>query len=222
MIPNQQTRAVAVVFARAPEMGKVKTRLQAAYSAEAVFLLYRAFLQDTLHLAKASGAKVILAHTPGPPFAEQQLADYCFEQRGASFGERMDGAIADARQNFPNAKLILIGSDSPHLSLESLRTAFELLSTKAVVLGPNPDDAFHLIGFQQKPVRLATAIGAPSEVTAIRNLCENEGLDVGLLAPQFDVDHPDNLGDLVALLKVLPPHARPVQTAARLRELGLL
>ena len=78
------TVGAVLVFGWRPELGLVKTRLAPWIGKPATLALYRAFLVDTLHAVRQSGATVLLAHTSGPYFPEQDLADIKFEQRAAT------------------------------------------------------------------------------------------------------------------------------------------
>ena len=126
----------------------MKTRLDPCIGKPATLALYRAFLADTLHAARQSSATILLAHTSGPHFPEQDLADITFEQRGNSFAERFDAALEDAANQLPNeTPLVLIGADTPHLSPRFLRKTFDALKTWEAVIGPNVNGGFYLLGF---------------------------------------------------------------------------
>jgi glycosyltransferase A (GT-A) superfamily protein (DUF2064 family) len=118
-----------LVFARRPELGRVKTRLESAIGDHLTLSIYRAFLADTLTAARQTNARVILAHTPGLDFPEQALADETFHQQGYTFGERFDYAIKQAADRLPpETPFVLIGADTPHLSPMFLRKTLETLS----------------------------------------------------------------------------------------------
>ena len=51
------TASAAIVFARLPEPGRVKTRLAGALSDAAACELYAAFLRDVLHLLRGCAAE---------------------------------------------------------------------------------------------------------------------------------------------------------------------
>lgn len=192
-----------LVFARRPERGKVKTRLDARIGDTLTLSLYRAFLVDTLVAAHESGAKVILAHTPGPHFPEQSLADITFPQRGRSFGERFDSSLADAANLLPvRTPLILVGADTPQLSPTFLRKTLATLEDYDAVIGPNENGGFYLLGFSKPPVPVAEvfAYSAEEEPRELYRLIRRAGLRTAFLEPHFDVDLPE---DLVKLIHVI-------------------
>jgi uncharacterized protein len=195
-----------LVFARRPELGFVKTRLDSCIGKPATLVLYRAFLADTLRAARQSGATVLLAHTSGPHFPEQDLADITFEQRGNSFGERFDSALKDAANQLPkDTPLVLIGADTPHLSPKFLLKTFDVLKIWEAVIGPNLNGGFYLLGFASHPVPVSevfshTSIEEPMELL---RLLHKARLRTMLLEPQFDVDLPEDLMRLIRLIDSL-------------------
>jgi len=192
-----------LVFARRPELGKVKTRLDARIGENSTLRLYRAFLVDTLVAAHLSGAKVILAHTAGPNFPEQSLADITLPQRGHSFGERFDSSLVDAANLLPvRTPLILVGADTPQLSPTFLRKALAKLENYDAVIGPNDNGGFYLLGFSKPPVPVAKVFthSAEEEPEELSRLIGRTGLRTTFLEPHFDVDLPEDLMRLIQLI----------------------
>jgi len=195
-----------LIFARRPELGQVKTRLATCVGQNSALAVYRAFLMDTLLSARQSGATVLLAHTPGGHFPEQELADITYEQRGSSFGERFDAAFADAKGRLPDGTpLVLIGADTPHLSPKSLRQALDHLRDFKAVIGPSSNGGFYLLGFSTTPVPISEAFSHSSdrETTEVVRLLIRSGVKPKLLNLWFDVDLPEDLAKLVAFLDLL-------------------
>lgn len=207
-------RSTVVVFARAPERGCVKTRLARAIGDDAALALHRAFLADTLAAARASGARVLLAHTRAPAFAETRLADVAFAQRGESFAQRFDAALADARAIEPKGPLALVGSDTPHLRPARYRAAFAALARADAVVGFAPRGGFYLLGFRGEVLPVAPAFDAAADGPAVEALLRARGLAVARIARDFDVDEPHDLARLAALATL--DRAAPA-TAATLR-----
>jgi len=198
-------RGAVLVFARRPELGRVKTRLDPHLGEKLTLSIYRAFLADTLKAARLSGAQVILAHTPGPSFPEQRLADITYEQRGRTFGERFDYSLAHAAQLLPKTRVILIGADTPQLNPTLLRRALETLEDYDAVIGPNENGGFYLLGFSRPPIPVAEVfIHSPSEEPReLRRILSRAKLITALLEPQFDVDLLDDLQKLSRLIETL-------------------
>lgn len=205
-----------LVFARAPVLGAVKTRLEPAVGPARTLELYRAFLADALTAARESGARVMLSHTSGS-FDEQKLADDAFAQRGDSFGARFDHALEDARARC-EGPLVLIGADTPHLGPALLRGALDALSANAAVLGPSTEGGFYLLGFRGDITPVAKAFDEPNEAAAVARLTSPR-----LLASSFDVDVPEDLANLILHLETLRAARAwvPERTAAALARMGV-
>jgi len=192
-----------LVFARRPELGAVKTRLATQLGDEFTLKLYHAFLTDTLTAARQAGGRVLLAHTPGSDFPEQELADVNFEQRGNSFGERFDNALTDTAMNLHHdARLVLIGADTPHLSPYSLRNSLDTLRGAKAVIGPSFNGGFYLLGFSVSPVPVAAAFAQPAnrEVPEVVRLLRNAGIVPKIQEFWFDIDQPEDLTRLKSLI----------------------
>jgi glycosyltransferase A (GT-A) superfamily protein (DUF2064 family) len=200
------TNGAVLVFARRPELGQVKTRLESAIGNQLTLLIYKAFLADTLIAARQANARVILAHTPGPAFPEQALADDTFPQQGHTFGERFDFALKEAANRLPvQAPLLLIGADTPHLSPIFLRKTLQALTHYEGVIGPNTNGGFYLLGFSKPtiPVREVFNHSPAEEVRELARMLGKARLRYALLEPNFDIDFPEDLWNLICAIKRL-------------------
>lgn len=212
-----------VVFARAPRRGEVKTRLEPLLGPDRTLRLYQAFLQDTLDAARRSGARVLLAHTHDAP-PEAALAHETFPQRGATFGERFDHALADARARLGASKpVVLIGADTPHLGPHRLAGALATLRAAPSVLGPSPEGGFHLVGFADRVAETKRAFDRPNDAANLARILHERGLPPILLEAVADVDVPSDLVELVLHLDLLDATRapwRPEGTVKLLSEWG--
>lgn len=146
------TGAHALVVAKAPVPGQVKTRLGADVGADVAAELAAAALLDTLDAcAIAFGDRCHLALSGD--IADGALADalgealvrwHVFDQEGDSFGERLAHAhrtVADAT----GAPVVQVGMDTPHLRPSALTAAAERLHPGAGVIGPALDGGWWLL-----------------------------------------------------------------------------
>jgi glycosyltransferase A (GT-A) superfamily protein (DUF2064 family) len=206
----------------------VKTRLDPCIGKPATLALYRAFLADTLHAARQSSATILLAHTSGPHFPEQDLADIIFEQRGNSFAERFDFALEDAANQLPNeTPLVLIGADTPHLSPKLLRKTFDALKIWEAVIGPNVNGGFYLLGFASRTVPVSEVFSHTSteEPAELARLLHKARLRTMFLESQFDVDLPQDLMKLIRLIESLEASDAdliPKNTRNVLHDMGII
>ena len=199
------TRGTIVVFARAPVLGRPKTRLAQRWGAAAALRMHRAFLGDTLENARAAGAWVVLAHTPERTnFDEQALADAVVVQRGRTFGERMDHTFERVSEDYGDGQpLLLIGSDTPHLPTSRLRDALDRLRKTGAVVGPASRGGFYLLGFSQNPVPVRSVFRSRQQARALVRHLSHAGLTTELLPPWYDLDTP---GDVLRLRRELLAH----------------
>ena len=197
------------VMTKAPEAGRVKTRLTPPLSPEEAAALNVCFLRDTAAAisctASTNPAKGIGVYTPiGAEAAYAGILPNEFvlvPQRGETFGERLLAATEDLLQlGFDS--LCLIDSDSPTVPAHAFSGAVELLSVAddSVVLGPSDDGGYYLIGLKKPHRRMFEQIDWSTDrvleqtVAAAREM----GLVVNLLPTWYDVDDRTTLARLCA------------------------
>jgi rSAM/selenodomain-associated transferase 1 len=215
-----------VVYGKEPSPGRVKTRLSPPLSQVQAAALARAFLLDTLNLARSvDGVEVVLAFTPpsarrafealsresaGAPAAVRAFTRTAArssgvrsplrlaEQRGADLGARMANTFARAFAEGAR-RVVIIGSDSPSLPSDYVRAAFDALVSHDLVLGPTTDGGYYLIG-----TRSATPTGwlkgvlwsSGREYRETVQKAEARGITAKELPQWYDVDTPDDLSRL--------------------------
>ncbi|HEX2187898.1 MAG TPA: TIGR04282 family arsenosugar biosynthesis glycosyltransferase [Longimicrobiaceae bacterium] len=146
------TDCAVLVFVRAPEAGRVKTRLAAEVGAEAALRVYVRLAEHALAEARVSGAAVRVHFTPAE--AEPAVREWLGEpaaylpQAGGDLGERMRAAF-EAAFEAGYRRVAIIGSDLPGLSAELLRRAFALLEASDAVLGPARDGGYYLLALRR-------------------------------------------------------------------------
>ena len=206
-----------VVFARAPEPGKVKTRLASAVGAEGAALLAAAFLRDTWSsLSSVPWVRPIVATTGAldPAFADLEAWD----QGGGDLGARIERMLRRALAGAPAA--FAVGADTPGLPSHLLDEAREALASADAVLGPCEDGGFYLLGLRSCPPDLLAGLPWSQQDTLdrVRERLESRGMSVALLSAYFDVDRPEDLDRLEGLV-----HGGAIEapaTAEALRVLG--
>ncbi len=218
------------IAAKAPRAGFAKTRLGRTIGHEAAITLYRAFLRDlAARFANApfecgwyvtpfdAWADISPLVAPGVPGCEEVRVLF---QREGDWGERQ-------RQFFHGAagrgeeRAVLIGSDSPHVTVEVVARAFRELDRHDLVFGPTYDGGYYLIGMRgQAPcdVLHGTLMSTGTELHDVIARTERAGLSVGWVETTFDVDEVEDLEHLRQLVKHRTDLAA---TRAALETLGL-
>jgi uncharacterized protein len=202
--------ARVLVVAKAPEPGRVKTRLVPLLGEQGAAALCRAMLLDTLETSRLEVADVgvlyaraeerdALAALAGPDalLVLQQGEGHACALRT---GMRVTLAEWDSA--------LLVASDLPGVPPGSLRRALSALEMGAdVVLGPSHDGGYWLVGMREPHMepfeRIPWSTRTVLEVTLDR--CRAAGLEVALADTWRDVDTPE---DLAAIADVAIPGPR--------------
>lgn len=189
---------------KAPEPGKVKTRLSPPLSPEEAAELNRCFLRDLgRSIALASGgdsARGVGIYTPVG--AEGVYRDifpkefFLIAQRGENFGERLIFAAEDLfSMHFES--VCLINSDSPTVPPSSFAAAANELGKPGdrLVLGPSDDGGYYLIGLKKAHRSLFEEIDWSTERVFDQTMqrAAEIGIEVHQLPPGFDVDDSSTL-----------------------------
>lgn len=208
-----------LLFARAPEPGRVKTRLASRIGVDPAAEVHRACLLDAVHLADAVRGcrrRLLLAGEESR-LAEAGIAlprGWQIErQRGRDLGERMARAFAGAFRRGAR-KALAIGTDTPWMGRERIEMALGALERYDVVLGPSADGGYYLIGLRRPMPELFRGIawGRRSVFATTRRLIERAGASCRTLAWDFDLDRLQDLDRARELLRRQP--GRSPQLAA--------
>lgn len=139
--------ATLVVFAKAPVLGRVKTRLAAAIGEAAALAFYEATLKTVLGRLDGGGPwRTVIAATPDEATDEHGLWPTTaprVPQGSGDLGFRMGWFLAEAAQAAP---VVIVGSDIPDLEAAHVARAFQELRRRDLVLGPAADGGYWLIG----------------------------------------------------------------------------
>ncbi len=199
-----ESRDAIVVFARAPQLGLVKTRLASEIGDAAALSAYvelgRITWEHASDARRTLHCHAVVAYTPrdAEPAVRAWLggADAYIAQDEGDLGQRMLGAIARVLADGAG-RVVVIGTDCPSLTSGVLGDAFAALNDADVVLGPATDGGYYLIGmsrpfgaiFSDVPWSSANTLAVTLERAAAARL------KVAQLSPLSDVD---TAADLIA------------------------
>ncbi|GAA1073661.1 DUF2064 domain-containing protein [Pseudonocardia alni] len=189
-----------VVLAKAPEPGRVKTRLCPPATPELAAAIASAALLDTLDAAAGVAGDTVVALT-GDRAAAVGAADLAaaldglavVAQRGEGLAARIAAAHADAAALHPGRPTLQVGMDTPQATAELLSHCAERLAEPGVdaVLGPATDGGWWVLGLRD-PLAATALHGVPMSTaeTGDRTLdaLRAAGLRVALAEPLTDVD----------------------------------
>lgn len=202
-------RRALVVVGKAPRAGLAKTRLVPPLSKDAAAQLYRAFLLDTLGMARMLGwERVALIHPYGDGPALQSLSNgvELVEQPAEGIGNALAYAF-DHHFAHGYEHVVLIGSDNPTLTTEPILAADGALDHAAdVAIGPTRDGGYYLIGMRQPHLGLFADVewSTPRVYAQTVERARQQGLRVRAVREWYDVDEPADLDFLVTDLRTLP------------------
>lgn len=186
-----------MVFCKAPEAGKVKTRLAVSVGEQAAATVHEYLAWHCLQMVvKARLAPVELWCAPAVdhPFfrrCEKELGITLRTQVNGDLGDRMLHAFADVLPN--NSYAIVIGTDCPALDSRYLEGSFAALESGAdAVVGPAEDGGYVLLGLSRLQEQLFRNMAWGTSNVLPETLSRIEG-SVKEMPLMLDVDRVEDL-----------------------------
>lgn len=196
-------RRAIICLTRVPQAGTTKTRLQPFLTPQMAAELQTVFLRDIADVVQSVDADVFVFHTTDQPgILKDIFRDAMFKpQVEGDLGTRMHIAIQSVL-DLGYTSCVLIGSDLPLITKEKIHACFEALQDADVVLGPNPDGGYWLVGMKHpnRAVFQLSLYGHSSVLKATVAAIQNSGRTVVFGPSLGDVDTP---ADLMALKEIL-------------------
>jgi rSAM/selenodomain-associated transferase 1 len=198
------SRGTAIVFAKAPEPGQVKTRLQPTFSAAQAADFYTAMLADVLEATAAFASELELSAVVAihPWVSRGQILPLVpasfriVPQRGVNLAARMTWAVGEAAAA-GNRRIVLRGSDSPALDIAAFREALAALEVADLVLRPDRDGGYGLVAVRGPNANLFDhPMSTDSVLADTLGNAAVLGLRSHVLPASFDID---TVADLAAL-----------------------
>lgn len=183
-----------VIFARRPQLGRVKTRLAADIGPVETLRFYRSTLNKVARrLNSGGGWATWICVTPDDTLGKGRLYPdgvWRLPQGSGGLGQRMAKCLA---RFGPNPALI-VGSDIPDIDRKHIAAAFDALRTNELVFGPSDDGGYWLVGAAQgarvgalfDDVRWSTEHALADTLKNLR-----PGVRVAMLEPLADIDDGD-------------------------------
>ena len=178
-------------MAKAPRMGRVKTRLALDIGVHKAWSFYRHNLNSLVYaLAKYPHWKTWLSVSPDETIVENHIwpaKAQRIRQGPGDLGQRMDKIM----RQMPIGPTIIIGSDIPKICPSHIADAFQLLGHKDAVLGPAQDGGYWLIGQRRRPraIPLFANVRWSSQHTLADTLLNIPNLaSTGYVAKLSDID----------------------------------
>jgi hypothetical protein len=189
-----------IVFVKYPRPGMVKSRLAAAIGREQAAQAYRELAEKTLtQISPTRQDSYDLAVCFDPASEHALFREWLgvqkkyFPQQGDDLGQRMHHAFARAFHE-GYTKAVIIGSDCPGISRDSINRSFGLLDGHDAVVGPARDGGYYLIGLKQALPELFCGIDWSTDrvLQQTRDVLQKLSLSCALLPMLRDVDRPED------------------------------
>jgi rSAM/selenodomain-associated transferase 1 len=182
-----------VLLTKAPQPGRVKTRLVPALGTEGAAALQARLIEHALGTIRRGAFRNVELH--GDP-ASDPFLQFCAEHYGVTLAEQCPGDLGTRMHHaFASAaggsRVLLIGSDCPALTAKHLRDAARALATDCdAVLVPVQDGGYALIGLARPDQRLFEGIawGTSAVLEQTRERLGNLGRRWAELETLWDVD----------------------------------
>jgi rSAM/selenodomain-associated transferase 1 len=192
-----------IIFAKLPRAGEVKTRLGRSIGMEKASAVYRQFAEHTFTLADglhSPDIRVYIFYAPGA--SEEEIREWVgrefvfVEQRGNTLGDRMKNAF-DTTFADGATQTIIIGTDVPELNVDVIRSAYTMLSTHDIVIGPSTDGGYYLLGMNATTKDVFDGITWSVETVLHQTLAKLHSLMLShqLLPSLSDIDTEEDFRD---------------------------
>ncbi len=188
-----------LIFAKAPDAGKVNTRLIPHIGVERATQLQQDLIHD--RLKKLSQAGLCELQLWCSPDADHKFFKQChelynvslFSQQGENLGQRMSLAIKEGLLTHKN--VILIGTDAPALGISEIKQAIQILrNNNDVVLVPAEDGGYVLIGMRQYSDEIFQSVpwGTDEVLSKTREIINRLNLKLTELDECWDIDRAED------------------------------
>lgn len=192
-----------IVFAKNPELGKVKTRLAATIGKEKALEAYKHLLKHTEDVIKESNIPCTVyftSDTEEPSVFNDHHFNKALQIEG-NLGEKMSAAFQDQFQQGVDS-VVIIGTDCYSIQATHIQEAFIQLVENDFVIGPANDGGYYLLGMKEFCPEIFDGINWSTETVLEETLSRIKSMNkkTVLLEELVDVDHEHELGTLRQLI----------------------
>ena len=196
-----------IIFTKAPENGRVKTRMKPYLTDEECADLAECMLRDISRETADTGADIFMCYDAGSEGLRKLRKIFgrrpvYFPQEGSGLGERMDNALRKVLA-LGYSSCMLMGSDIPEVRTSELIDAFDALDNNDIVCGPSADGGYWLIGMHRPESSLLTGreYSHGHVLEELMQAASDEGLSCALASRHQDMDEPDDLRDFASRMR---------------------
>lgn len=214
----------ALIFAKYPTAGAVKTRMTPPLAAEEAAELHEACLRMVCeNVAMVGTLETKLVVTPDDRAIDLArrigMNEHdCWPQGDGDLGDRLSHAVERAL-NSASHRVLLLGADSPTLPTDVLAEAVKRLINGETVLGSCDDGGYYLLGLCEPMPAMFDGIdwGGADVAQETRDRAVSGGVGLHELGPWYDLDRFGDLTRALADLTASDLTRRPMADALRRR-----
>jgi len=188
------------MFVKEPKLNFVKTRLAKSLGNQFSLELYKAFIHDLVDTFKEQEFDFKLCAYPNLELINNTFGNFNnFLQVEGDLGVKMCKAF-EGQFELGYEKIVLIGSDTPHITREMMDLTFIELDSHDIVLGPSLDGGYYLIAFKNNTFTkdVFQNISWSTEVVLEQTLQKIKGKKVYLHKVLNDIDILEDLKSFYA------------------------
>ena len=149
-------KGTLIIFAKAPAMGRVKTRLARDIGNFNAWRFYRNMVKELIKRVGQGKWNTVLCVSPddynGSFFGKRYPI---IPQGGGDLGERMQRVFDDVGPKYGKGPLVLIGGDIPSIQKAHIENAFDALKDSDITFGPATDGGYWMVGMRRSKRRIS-------------------------------------------------------------------
>ena len=191
------------VFAKAPVLGTVKTRMQPIHPQAFSLALHCTLVDYCLTTWQASAICPVELWLAGDQsLFEEKLPQWhklpINAQQGQDLGARLLHSLTSSFEKDNTQGVLLVGTDCPFIDSSYLTTACEAMLEHDVVIGAAEDGGYVLLGVKQAIPELFDNIdwGSDQVFAQTLSVIQSKGLSYFELPALNDIDRPEDLKSL--------------------------
>lgn len=183
------------MFVKEPKVGYVKTRLAKDTGDKFATDLYKLFVKDLINSLQNYGGDFKLCAYPKLDIVNKEFGNFNnFLQQDGDLGIKIK-ATFEEQFDVGYKKIVLIGSDTLHITKETIKISFEKLNNHDIVLGPSADGGYYLVAFNKTTFykEIFENISWSTDKVLEQTIQKLQGKRVYLLDELNDIDILDDL-----------------------------
>lgn len=187
-----------ILFVIIPTEGQTKQKWMPFLSFEETVALHDCFVKDVYQKAKAVDADLYIFYTPRDKGGVLRTllddAVVLLPQHGDDLGQKMKNAIG-AVLRLGYSKVVLMGTDIPHIHTETIQNAFDNLQNRDIVIHPALDGGYYLIGMKREYASIwdIKRYGTNTVMYDTLQHMKAENLSISVGQMYYDIDSEEDL-----------------------------